>query len=149
MLLEEQANILKERNWSIGADSGTWKRGCQYGKDLKYYKTLFLRYWCRETGFTYAIFWTQVQYIKGFKIWYDIGRFCEWKAKIIVSLQISLFPEKLKFLSFSYYSGEDNSANLHQQQLQGGSWGLISIAGLDWCKRQSERSLAWMLTQYL
>lgn len=70
------------------------------------------------------------------QIWYDIGRFWEWKAKIIASLQISFFPEKLKFLSFSYYSGEDNSANLpqQQQQEQGGGWEsyLHRWSGLVW-----------------
>lgn len=30
-----------------------------------------------------------------------------------------------------------------------GSGDLFSTAGLDWCEGQSEKSLAWMLTQYL
>lgn len=135
---------------SNGANVGKWKRGCHSGKLLKYYKHCFTKNWDRETGFRYhAIIWTQVQYFEGFKIWYNIGRFCEWKAKIIVSLHISFFS-KLKFLSFSYYSGEDNPANLpNNNKSKEGSGYLFSTAGLDWCEGQSEKSLAWMLTQYL
>lgn len=125
----------ERRNMSNGANVGKWKRGCYSGKLLKYYKHCFTKNWDRETGFRYhAIIWTQVQYFEGFKIWYNIGRFCEWKAKIIVSLHISFFF-KLKFLSFSYYSGEDNPANLpQQQQEQGMEWisFLHRWSGLVW-----------------
>lgn len=56
------------------------------------------------------------------------------------SILTHIFFFKLKFLSFSYYSGEDNPANLpQQQQEQGREW--ISF-GLDWCEGQSEKSLA-------